>query len=102
MLAFCFGSAFLTWGRSKHALCLIIEFFQICYFTPASPPQPPPPYLPPLTPLLSGERLGFIVCLTTMQMLKQWNVPQTGADGRDRPLLFTLKEHDITTYGPGD
>lgn len=37
-----------------------------------------------------------------MQMLKQWNVPQTGADGRDRPLLFTLKEHDITTYGPGD
>lgn len=37
-----------------------------------------------------------------MQMLKHWNVPQTRADGRDRPLLFTLKEHDITTYGPSD
>lgn len=93
------------WRRSRHVLRLIIDFFQICYFTPPHslssllpllhPPAPPPH--PP-----SGERLGFIVCLTTMQMLKQWNVPQSGADGRDRPLLFTLKEHDITTYGPSD
>lgn len=37
-----------------------------------------------------------------MQMLKCWNVPQSVADGHDKPLLLTLKEHDITTYGRSD
>lgn len=44
----------------------------------------------------------FIVCLTPMQMLTHWNVPQTGADGHDKPRPFTLSEHDITTYGCSD
>lgn len=50
----------------------------------------------------SEGRLGFIVYLTAMQMLKHWNVPQTRADGYDKPRPFSLKEHDITTYGRSD
>lgn len=99
MLAFFFLQCFLNMGKIKTCPLfnnrLLPDLLFHTGFTASTPP-------PPCAPLLSGERLGFIVCLTTMQMLKQWNVPQTGADGRDRPLLFTLKEHDITTYGPGD
>lgn len=52
--------------------------------------------------LFTGKKLAFLVGLTAMQMLKHWNVPQTRADGHDKPLPFTLKEDDISTYGCSD
>lgn len=37
------------------------------------------------------KRIDLFYCLTSVQVSKRWNVPQSVADGHDRPLPFTAQ-----------